>query len=118
MRHVSMVLGVASGVLLAVAPAEAAKKNPQAAGVVQYISADSITIKGYTEQSDGSATNFEKKLKLTPETKFVTMKGKNKKAEETAATKDNVRTGIKVAFVEKDGTAEKIMIPQKGKKNK
>ena len=87
-------------------------------GVVRSLTADTITIKGYEEESDGSAKNFEKKLKLTSDTTFVTVQGKNKKATEAAATRTDVRAGMKVAFTEKDGTAEKIMIPQKGKKNK
>ncbi len=120
MKCLCLVLGAAAACLVAVAPADAAKakKNVHAAGVVQSISEDAITIKGYAEQSDGSAVNFEKKLKLTADTKFVHVKGRGKKAEETAAAKTDVRAGIKVAFEEKDGTAEKIMIEQKRKKNK
>lgn len=117
-----LLLGLAAGVLGAVSSVEAGqikkKRNAFVTGVVQSITADAIAIKGYEEQSDGSAVNFEKKLKLTPETKFVNVAGNNKKAEETAATRTDVREGMKVAFVAKDGTAEKIMIPQKRKKNK
>ncbi len=118
MRLGAMMFAALAGTLVAVVPAQAAKKNPLVTGVVQSVSDGTITIKGFEEQADGSATNFEKKLKLTAETKFVYLKGKNKKAEETAATKDAVRTGARVAFVEKDGTAEKIMVLQRGKKNK
>ena len=105
--------------LLAGLPAEAAKakkKSGPLTGVVQSISADTIAIKGFEAQPDGSATNFDKKLKVTSDTKFVNVQGHGKKAEETAASRGDVRTGMKVAFTEKDGAAEKIMIPQKGKK--